>query len=75
MYPLQFVAGQGDGVRDEASFFVKDADFHGLLSAALHLPPDSGHEHGPSADGLAVVILVLEAQVEVPPVIEERELG
>ena len=52
---------------------MQDTDFYGLLSAALHLPPDFGHKHGPSADGLAVVILDVEAQVEVPPVVEERD--
>jgi hypothetical protein len=42
----------------------------------LDLSPDSGHEHGATADGFTVVFFVVEAQIEVPPIVKQsHEVG
>ena len=46
-----FPADLPDGPRHKVPFFVQDADFDGALTAALHLPSDAGHVHGPAAAG------------------------
>jgi hypothetical protein len=48
---MQLVADTRDGVSDEITFFVQDTDFDGASTAALDLPPDSGHEHGDDDGG------------------------
>ena len=70
---MQLFADLRDGVGDEVSFFVKDADFYGPLAAALDLPTDSCLEHGPTADGFSVVSFVVKPQIEIRPVVKQDD--
>lgn len=70
---MQLVADPRDGLRDKVASFVQDADFDGPPAAALHLPTHSGHQHGTCADGFTVVLFVVEAKIEVPPIVKQGD--
>ena len=70
---MQLPADLRDSLSDEIAFFVQYADFHGALAAALDLTADSGHEHGPAANGFAVVLFVVKAHIEIPPVVKQGD--
>ena len=55
---------------------MQNADFDRPLAAALHLTTDSCHQHGPRADGFAVVSFIVKTQIEIPPVVKQgNEVG
>jgi len=70
---MQLVADPCHRVGDKVPFVVHDTHPDGAPTAALELSPDSGHEHGSAADGFAVVLFVVKAQIEIPPVVKERD--
>ena len=70
---MQLSADRRDSLGDEIAFFVKHADFHGALAAALDLTADSGHEHGPAANGFAVVLFVVKPHIKIPPVLKQGD--
>ena len=70
---MQLIADLRNSMGDEIPLFVQHADFYGAPATALDLPPDAGHEHGATADGFAVMPFVIEAQIEVPPVVKQGD--
>src|ERR1035437_8071193 len=70
---MQLVANLCHRVGDQVAFFMHDTDLDGAPATALDLSPDSGHEHGAAADGFTVVFFVVEAQIEVPPVVKQGD--
>jgi hypothetical protein len=63
----------GESLGENVAFFVEDADFDRPLAATLDLTTDSGHQHRPRADGLAMVSFVGDAQLEISPVVEQGD--
>ena len=57
----------------DVSFFVQKAELYGLLASTLHLRNHSQHESRTTGDGLAVALLVVEADVKIPPVLEQGD--
>ena len=58
---------------NKVAFFMENADFDRPLAAALDLTTDSCHQHGPRADGFAVVSFILKTQIEIPPVVKQSD--
>jgi hypothetical protein len=71
---MQLLADLSDGPGDVVAFSAQNADFDGPSASALDLAAHSRHEHGPSADGFAVVLLVIEAQIEVSTVVKQGDV-
>ena len=57
----------------DVSFFVQKAELYGSLASTLHLQSNSQHESRTTGNGLAVALLVVEADVKIPPILKQGD--
>ena len=62
-----------DGLCEKVAVFVLQTDFYGALGAMLNESGDATEEHGAAGDGFAVMLPIKEPDVEVPPVVNQRD--